>query len=528
MSTHKLARKRGHASPPTTTQPKQRQRRRRSTSTTARTCGASIDLQFSRLLRSQPDYAIEGVTPDGKPSLSLYKWNGNHWKYVHPEIAKSQALGWLEQHHPDKYSASQADACLAAAVGQMDTATAVTSMEEKRGKRVIVPLQGQYLELVDGKWHILPPDISLGMTYAVPATINPARIKDGVYQPSPVPTKSKFGQYLARFIPSSEDQEKLAEIAAASLIPGGVEKAFLLLGGGANGKSTILHILEAFHPTTHTVLRLECLGGQFGLAAVAGKSLAIAWELPPFIGTNSEQVLKSLVSRDTVQIEKKHKDPVSITPRATVYIAANAPPRFTDHTYGLERKIEAFAFNQRIDDSEKVVGYDKEITGNPKELAVALDWMLEGINRLVARGGFTGQTNSQRELAETIKIESDSVYAFLKHEGVVLPPEDLTAKQWYTSKKAVYTAYRENTLDSGQKPVAAPQFWRTMKQRMDAKGQQLIEVRSRAGSDRERVVNLATGDNLRLAESWLQEVAAAKTTPARSVAVSDDSDPIPF
>jgi phage/plasmid-associated DNA primase len=265
------------------------------------------------------------------------------------------------------------------------------------------------------------------------------------------------------------------------------------------------------------------------MAAISGKSLAVAWELPPVIGTNSEQVLKSLVSRDTVQIEKKHKDPINIIPRATVYIAANAPPKFTDHTYGLERKIEAFAFNQRIDDSEKVVGYDKEITGDPAELAVALDWMLDGITRLVSRGGFTEQTASQKALTETIKIESDSVYAYLQNEVIVLP-DDLTAKRWWTSKKAIYTAYREYVLDSGQKPVAAPQFWRTLKQRMEASGQQLLEVRSRSSHERRRDVNLikADADEARAAEQWIKDREAAKN---RSMIIIDDSEndgPIPF
>lgn len=488
--------------------------------------GPSAELRFTWMLRKRHDYTVEGITADGEPSLTLYRWHGSHWQCLHPEVANKFALDWLEAHAINKYSKSQAKACIEAAATQMmDTATAISSLEAERSHRVIVPLQGQYLELVNGAWHVLKLDPKLGMTFAVPATLDKSRIKNGIYTPAVVPPESRFGKYLAKFIPDRKDQDKLSEIAAASLIPGGMERAFLLLGCGGNGKSTFLHILEAFHPTTHTVLRLGRLGTAFGLAGISGKSLAIAWEVPPFIGSEAEQVLKSLISRDTVQEEKKHRDPINLTPRATIYLAANEPPRWTDHTYGRERKFEAFAFNNKIKESEKDITYAGKIMKDPVELAVVLDWMLIGIARLIGRGGFTERTNSQNELTETIKLESDNVYAYLVQEAVILPENDI-AKRWYSDKKAVYTTYREATLSNGQKPVASPQFWRTMRSRMAEKGQPLLEARGGARNDRMRLVNLATGeDNTQAAEQWIKSQALVTNrsvpTPSRKFDPSD-------
>lgn len=451
--------------------------------------GPSIDLQYARVLRADPTYAIEGIASDGTPSRTLYHWTGSHWQYVHPDTARCQALHWLEDRCPSRYSTKTAADCVAAAVAQMDRTTSISEREAKRGDRVIVPLREAYLELRDGSWCVFSPTPDLGMIHDVPAILDMSRIAHGTYTPGPVPAESKFGQYLRFCVPAEEDRDRLAEIAAASLIPRGFEKAFVLLGDGANGKSTMLHIIEAFHPTTHCALRLDQLDRPFGLGTMPGKSLAIAWETPPFIGTGGEQVLKSLISRDTLASERKHRDPIDFTPRATIYIAANSPPRFTDHSDGLERKIEYFAFSQKIAPTDRDVGFAKKITGDPRELTIVLDWMLAGATRLVARGGFTQPTASQESLTEAIRTESDSVYAYLVDHLAVLPADDASKRSWYTRKDYVYTVYRDTTIDGGQKPMASPQFWRQLKARMDARGQTLIEIRG-TGANRTREVNL--------------------------------------
>lgn len=519
---HKAA----NASPPRHGRPT----RNSSTTSAPKLAEASVELRFTTMLRQRTDFAIEGRAASGEVSLALYKWNGSHWKYIHPETARALALAWLEKHSPKDYTARQADACIAtAATAQMQSATAVSTLEAQRGRRVIVPLQDKYLELIDGQWHVLDPDPKLGMTYAVPAHVDPAKITDGIYTPSSaVPPASKFGGYLARLIPEQEDQDKLSEIAATSLIPGGMEKAFLLLGGGANGKSTILHVLEAFHPTTNTAIRIEHLDRPFGLGAIPGKSLAIAWEVPPFIDAEANEVLKSLVSRDSLQIEKKHRDAITITPRATIYMAANSPPRFADKTYGHERKIEAFAFNQCIAEQDRDPSFAKKITEDPRELATVLDWMLEGITRLVGRGGFAEQTASQQALTETIKMEGDTVYAYLKNELLVLRTEGCPHR-CYSKKHDIYTAYHEAVLDSGQKPVAAPQFWRLLKSHVEANHQQLTEVRGGSRSDRTRLVNISKADSQDAAAwAWVEQATHKTAAIIPQLDQSDEDPEIPF
>lgn len=487
----------------------------------------SVELRFTRMLRNRTDIAIEGQAASGEPSLSLYRWDKAHWQFVHPEKARAVALKWLEKNSPKDYDARKADACITTGTTDlMTTGTAISTLEAKRELRIVVPLQDKYLELVDGKWQVLDPDPELGMTYAVPAHIDTTKITDGIYTPAAtVPPSTKFGAFLTRFIPEREDQGRLAEIAAASLIPSGLECSFLLLGEGANGKSTFLHILSAFHPTTTTAIRIEHLDRPFELGTIPGKSLAIAWEVPSFIAAEPNQVFKSLVSRDEVKIEKKHRDGVTIKPRATFYMAANSPPRFADKTYGHERKIEVFAFNQRIEKQDRDPSFAKKITKDPSELAVVLDWMLAGVARLVKREGFAEPTASQKALAEEIKLDNDSIYAFLQHELIVLPA-DSVSRRWYSKKQDIYTEYHNQTLDSGQKPVAAPQFWKLLKSRIEADQQQLIEVRGSSRSDRARLVNLAKVSNQE-AETWVKQAA----TPSRPLLLDKDeleSTDIPF
>lgn len=490
--------------------------------------GPSIELLYSRHLCGNPEFTSYGSQTGGRDGQNLYRWDQDHWRYV--ADSRRQALEWIEIHAQNRYAPKLADSCVDAVLSRMNPEESILAMESRRQKRVIVPLKGKYLELVSGQLRVIPADPALGMTFAVPTCVDPDKCCDDIYTPGEVPPDSVFGRYLARFIPTPADQDKLAEIVAASLVPGGVERVFAFIGDGGNGKSTVLHLLEALHPNTNTVIHLRKLGSTFGMADLLGKTLAIDWECPDFVGSEAEQSLKSLVSRDSVQIERKHKNPISILPRTTVYLAANDVPKFVDHTRGMERKIEYFAFNHGISEKEVDLNYYCKITESPEEMVIALDWVLAGLVRLADRKfRMADRTESQTVLREAVKLETDTVYAYMMREMVVLPVTTAPiVQQWYETKKAVYAAYRDQSVEAGEKPVAETSFWKRLRRRMEERGTPLEVIRGK-GSERLRVVNIAVDpEKSEQARAWLEEQRINREILAKGEVKPLTADQIPF
>ncbi len=129
-------------------------------------------------------------------------------------------------------------------------------------------------------------------------------------------------------------------------------KAFLLLGSGSNGKSTLLHVLRAIHPK-NTAVRIDKLDGQFAMAPLASKTLYLATEAPKVLSDPIQQVLKALISRDPMSAENKGKDAYTTVPRGTLFLALNAMFSVTSHEHGFWRKICMIPFNVRLAENDK-------------------------------------------------------------------------------------------------------------------------------------------------------------------------------
>jgi P4 family phage/plasmid primase-like protien len=333
----------------------------------------------------------------------------------------------------------------------------LSSLEQARGSAdAIIPVKGAYLRIEkDGTIRPLKPTRDLGLTYTVPAAFDWARCNgNGTYTPRPVDPASFFGRYLDLFMPSFDVRRLLQEAAAASVLPTNHECAWVLSGSGSNGKSTFLHILRRIHPY-NTSLRLKQADGRFGFQNIAGKTLVIASEVPDFIGKDAEQNLKSLIARDPIEVERKGRDSISIVPRATLFLAMNEAMKFTDYTYGNERKYRTVPFTVRMtaDSKERILDYYKLIIDNPAEMSAVLDWILEGAARLQKQGAFTALPDSVEAYTQASRLMTDNIAAYLHeheatHDGTV-----------WTPKMAIYTSYKDYCLERTLKPVSEPSFW---------------------------------------------------------------------
>ena len=221
----------------------------------------------------------------------------------------------------------------------------------------------------------------------------------------------------------------------------GEQKFMILFGEGANGKSVVFAALEAMlGPRNVSHLGLEKFASEFELVSTLGKMANICAEVGDLDKT-AEGVLKSFTSGDVMHFNRKFISPIEAVPTARLTLATNNPPRFSDKSRGVWRRLELVPFRVEISEMERQKGMDKvswwEQSG---ELPGILNWALDGLVRLRARG-FTVSAVCRAALDEH-RLESNQARLFLTEHfrfdatlpesiGIKVPEMYRDYKDWY-------------------------------------------------------------------------------------------------
>ena len=234
------------------------------------------------------------------------------------------------------------------------------------------------------------------------------------------------------------------------------QKMFIFLGEGANGKSLVLHVLEALIGKDHVanVSPQDLENNRFAVSQLFGKLVNIYPDLPSF-ALQSTGKLKALVSGDSLTIEEKFKKGFSFRNRAKFFFSANVLPKVSDNTRAFYRRIVIINFPKTFDENTADPTLPEKLTSE-KELSGILNWALEGLKRLMQNGFRFSYNKSVEEIEELYTRASDPVKAFLEEETV----EDPNA--WIV-KQDLYQAYvdyvKQHKLSS---PLSQTTFFRNL------------------------------------------------------------------
>jgi len=213
-------------------------------------------------------------------------------------------------------------------------------------------------------------------------------------------------------------------------------KAFMLLGSGANGKSTMLEILETFlgeeNTTSPSLQRL--LNNKFAANQLFGKLANIHADL------SSDELkdtgkFKMLTGGDKLQAEKKYKEPFEFRNYAKLIYSANELPKTNDRTKAFFRRWIIIEFPCEFDEEDE--GTDPSLPDciiDEEELSGLLNWSLDGIERLLENKSFT-KTDAREEIERKWMMQTDSLRAFI--DMVCEVKQDA-----YISKEDLYRIYR--------------------------------------------------------------------------------------
>lgn len=168
------------------------------------------------------------------------------------------------------------------------------------------------------------------------------------------------------------------------------QRAFMFVGEGANGKSTLLRALREFLGGENvSAVELQDLAeNRFAAAKLDGKLANMA---PDISSSELEETgtFKALTGGDTIQAERKYEEPYEFRNHATLLFSANRPPSAPDDTYAYERRWTYFDFpNTFSKDDEDYKPQTQLLEDFRSEHSAILNQAIIAFGNLWERGGF--------------------------------------------------------------------------------------------------------------------------------------------
>ena len=197
------------------------------------------------------------------------------------------------------------------------------------------------------------------------------------------------------------------------------EAMLWLSGKGANGKSTATKIVNAVVGPLALKLDFSALGrpdASYYLARLGGARVVFSTEATTKTG---EEILKQLVSGEPLSARPIRGEPITIRPVAKVFWAMNDKPDIKDTSDGFWRRLRLIPFYRQFAEHEKDTALSDRLLG---ELPGILNWALEGLKRLRAKGRFTDAA-AVREAVTEYRTEQNDVALWLNERTTYALPE---------------------------------------------------------------------------------------------------------
>ncbi|MCK5644911.1 MAG: primase C-terminal domain-containing protein, partial [Gammaproteobacteria bacterium] len=233
------------------------------------------------------------------------------------------------------------------------------------------------------------------------------------------------------------------------------QKALILIGEGANGKSTVMDVGAAlFPPGARTSIPPQRLGDDYHRAEIAGALINIVAEVPE-TDIVAAEAFRAFVDGSELTARRIREAPFSFRPTAGHLWAANNLPGARDFSPAFWRRWVALEFPNMIPEEEQEEGLSERII--LEELPGVLRWVLEAAARVMERGSYQIPSTCRETLAAW-KVAADQVALFSEER---LEATTETAK--YARGGQIYDAYRSWAQRNGHKSLSSRRFGERLK-----------------------------------------------------------------
>jgi putative DNA primase/helicase len=236
-----------------------------------------------------------------------------------------------------------------------------------------------------------------GFTFSLPV------IFDKNADPKPIK------EFISNLVDNDDDYELLVQIPSHALLQDeNYQQMYLLTGGGANGKSTLISLITRLVGDTNiTAVSLQEINeNRFSAAELQGKLLNMYPDLPK-TSVKTTGKIKALTGADTITVEKKFCPPFKLRNKAVFAFSANSLPEVDDSSFAFWRRwaIINFPYTFKV---------DPELLGKlttPENLSGFLNLVIDKMNR-IEQYGLT-RSSKVEEAMGMWKKRSNSAYAYV-------------------------------------------------------------------------------------------------------------------
>ena len=370
----------------------------------------------------------------------IYLYNGTFWAEIYKETFQKFLGEAAEKMGVAKFSARFYQ--FREQLFKQFLATAYLPTPESNKDTVLINLQNGTFEISAQGTNLRPFDRSDFITYQLPFEYNPKA-------KAPI-----FEAYLNKVLPDIECQRVLAEYLGFVFIKHGSntlkeEKALILYGSGANGKSVFFEITTAmFGRNNVSNYSLQSLTEEKGFyrAKISNKLVNYASEIS---GKLEASLFKAMVSGEPVEACLKYGQPYTMTDYAKFIFNCNELPKDVEHTNAYFRRFLIIPFDVTIPEREQDKNLHTKIID--AELSGVFNWVLQGLNRLLEQKKFS-DCDAAKKALEQYKIESNSLQIFLNENQYISHPTN------YKLVKDLYQEYRAFCFDDGMQPFKKSNF----------------------------------------------------------------------
>jgi putative DNA primase/helicase len=404
----------------------------------------------------------------------IYQWSksANCWTRLTEFEGQKHAFKWLSENEPKYANSRMAKDCITCIKFELEEIPPMPDFS-------IIPLSNVWLKINTEaqKIEYINPSMDYFVDYTINTKIKVNKFKDN-YIPKDMPEASLFKRYIESSLPKNDVRALVQEYCGYTLLQSNpFQISQIWEGAGSNGKSVLMKLMQCLHKN-HTTMDLDQLQ-ETQLNKLIGTSLVIVPEVPE--KGIDEQTFKKCISSDKISVRALYQNSIEYSPLAKWIISCNKFPYIKDTTDGFWRRIITIQWEQQFLGDDRIFDLEDKIIKN--ELNIVLDWCLQGLMRLLARGKF--DDTCALEEKEKKKIEGNSTLLFAQISGLEIVIANAT-EQFITKKDDVYRKYQEFCIDNGFVFSNSTKFWISMSVKFKA----LKTERRRIGNERKFFVNL--------------------------------------
>ena len=391
--------------------------------------GVNDRLSFKPRLLAERIMKEYHLLSDPKTGL-MYRWNGKFWDEFDDDHIKNTCIRYLAN---EAQKSRVEDAAY-----QVKMLSTIPHGREVNDRTEWICLQNGMLNL--DTLDLEPHRHEFYATYTLPVS----------FDPDDPPECEVWLRYLQETVRTAEAIAQLQEFLGYCLLRSTkYEKCLLLIGPGADGKSTFLKIIkEMVGDENCASVSFPDLEDQFQRSSLYGKLVNLSTE----VGAKAIEspYFKAITSGDPINAAFKHRNAFTFSPYCKLAFAANRLPRVLDNSDGFFRRVLPVRFKRQfIDDADPDL-FDKL----KEELSGIFSWAIFGLHRLLDQNRFT-DSEETRKLMMEYRRANNPVLCFVEDRCTL-------GEEYETEKVYMYTEYKKYCSANGFTAMNRENFFREL------------------------------------------------------------------